>query len=142
MSSSIIFFSLSKSATLASAMDLSILAFSSLVWRNSTSEDRWALEWGNDSEECQYGKWGNDSEELVWGNGGMTVWSAGMGEWGNDSEVVSVYISLSVAVSFFVCSAAFTALSRSLLAAAWGGEGGERQEEGREEHVNNAHDIT
>ena len=57
MSSSIIFFSLSKSATLASAMDLSRLDFSSLFCRNSTSDDRWALEWGNDSEEEPVWEW-------------------------------------------------------------------------------------
>ena len=53
MSSSIIFFSLSKSDSLDSAMDLPRLLFSSLFCRISTSVVRWALrmgEWGNEGK--------------------------------------------------------------------------------------------
>ena len=107
MSSSIIFFSLSKSATLASAMDLSRLDFSSLFCRNSTSDDRWALEWGNDSEEEPVWEWNDSEEEPVWewNDSEEPVW-----EWNDSEEPVwewNVYISLSVAVSFLVSSAAF-----------------------------------
>ena len=87
MSSSIIFFSLSKSESLDSAMDLPRLAFSNLFCRNSTSEDSWALEWEWKHEECGYGT-------------STCIYMA------CSCVCVCVYISLSAAGSFLLCSAA------------------------------------